>query len=69
MEPMNGKKTVLENRITDDGSLYALNPARSDRYILPVIMPISAVATELSGRLIASCEENLVCYDWDEERQ
>ncbi len=53
--------------MTDVGNLYALNPARSERYNLPVRMPINAVATELSGRLMASCEETLVFYDWAEK--
>jgi hypothetical protein len=63
-EPMRGKKTVFENCMTDGGNLYALNPARSERYNLPVTIPINATATELSGRLIASCENTLVSNYW-----
>ena len=58
-EPTRGNMKRAENRTIEGGRRYVLRPAMSERYICPVIIPITATAADPGKRLSASCRPPL----------
>jgi hypothetical protein len=56
---MRGNMKRAENRTMEGGRRYVLKPAMSERYICPVIMPITATAADPGRRLSASYKPSL----------